>query len=573
MKLSSTISLKLVLGLAALASPMTMQARTLTNKELVIGVSQEFGHLNAMVNEMSATSYVYALTNRTLVTLNPDSTWVPLLVTQIPTFENGLAKKTVENGREVIISQWEIHKDASWGDGTPVTGEDVKFSRELALTETIGVGEREIYSDIYEIQVDKQNPKKFTFIQKPKWDFATLGTYYIVPKHLEGPILEKNKKIAQGYEKNSKYVTDPTNPGLYNGPYLVKEVKLGSHITLVRNPKFFGKKPNIESITIKYIANNATLEPNLFAGSIDMIADLGVTLDQAVEIEKKVTKDNLPYTVNMIPGLTYEHIDLNLDNEILKDVNVRRALLHAINREDLVKSLFFGRQIVAHHYVPKADKEWYTEDPKHIAIYEPSRRKAASLLEAAGWKLGPDNFRYKDGKKLSLQIMTTSGNKVRELVETYLQEQYKQVGIELTVKNEPARVFFSETTKQRKFPHMAMYAWSSSPQNSPRSTLHSKSIPTAKNGFSGQNTPGWVNKEFDATIDALELEFDPAKRVQLAYKLSGLYTQDVPVLPLYYRNAISITPKAMKGYRLSPNQFHETLFAENWDLGGGAATN
>lgn len=379
------------------------------------------------------------------------------------------------------------------------------------------------------------------------------------------PVFEKHGKAKEGYEKNSNYVRNPTNPGLYNGPYVITDVKLGSHVAFAPNKNFYGKQPNIQKIVVKLIPNTGTMEANLRSGTIDMISVLGLDFDQALAFEKKAKAEGLPFNVFFVPSVTYEHIDLNLDNEILKDERVRKALLYSINREDLVKALFEGRQEVALHNISPKDA-WFTKDPKVITTYSYSKRTAGKLLDDAGWKMGADGFRAKNGKRLSLVFQTTAGNKTRELVQVYLQNQWKQNGIEVLVKNEPARVFFSETMTKRKFGGLAMFAWVSSPENSPRSTVATAAIPAQKNSWSGQNFMGWSNKNVDKDLDALDLEFNAAKRMTLVHDILKYYTAEVPVLPLYYRSDISVTPKNLKNYKMSGHQFYETNNVEEWTL-------
>jgi peptide/nickel transport system substrate-binding protein len=209
---------------------------------------------------------------------------------------------------------------------------------------------------------------------------------------------------------------------------------------------------------------------------------------------------------------------------------------------------------------------WYTVDPKVVTSYRYSKRQAGKLLDEAGWKMGADGVRAKDGKKLVLQFQTTAGNKTRELVQVYLQNQWKQSGIEVAIKNEPARVFFGDTMTKRKFGAMALFAWVSSPENSPRSTLSTAAIPSSKNGYSGQNFMGWSNKTVDSNLDALDVEFSAAKREANVHNILKEYTNEVPVLPLYYRSDISVTPKNLKNYKMSGHQFYETNNVENWTL-------
>lgn len=537
-----------------------------TNAELKIGISQEFDSLNPMVSTMVAATYIKYMVNRRLTNQDGNGKWIPQIVKDIPTVENGMAKIITDKGQKKLVTQWEIRESAKWGDGTPVTCDDIIFSRKVALTDTVSIGERETYSQIEKIDVDPANPKKCTFTYtKAIWNYThQLGTFYLVPKHLEEKIYEKYKSQKEGYEKNSLYVKNPTNPGLYNGPYVVSELKLGDHVSMVPNKNFYGEAAKIKKIIVKLIPNTGTLEANLRSGTIDKIAVLGLTLDQALGLDKKLKTENSDFTVNFEPSAVYEHIDLNLDNPILKEAAVRKALATAIDKEQLVKSLFEGKQLPAIHFITPQDP-WYTADPKFVTTYRYSKRQAAKMLEDAGWKEGKDGYRYKDGKKLSLNFMTTSGNKTREAVQVYLQNQWKQVGAEIVIKNEPGRVFFGETAKKRKF-DMAMYAWVSTTEKNPRSTQHSAMIPTEKNGWSGQNQPGWKNPRMDKLIEDMDLEFNSKKRGDLAAEMLKLYTDELPVIPLYYRTDNAVVPKNLKNFKIPGHQFAETNAVETWTL-------
>lgn len=541
-------------------------AGKLTNAELKIGISQEFENFNPLISNMLATSYMQRMVNRTLVVIDADGKWVPQLAKSIPSIDGGSAKIITQGGKKKVQATWEILENAVWGDGKPVICEDFEFAIKVAASPNVSIAEKEIYTQIEKVEVDPKNPKicKFTY-DKDKWDFYQLATFFPLPKHLEEPVFKKYGAQKEGYEKNSLYTKDPTNPGLYNGPYLLSEIQLGDHVTFVPNAKFYGEKTKIQKIIVKLIPNTGTLEANLRSGTIDLISVLGLALDQALALDKKVKSENLGYTVLFQPSAVYEHIDLNLDNPILKDVRVRKALSYSINREELVSSLFENKQSPAIHSVTPKDP-WYTDDPNKVVIYKYSPREAEKLLDEAGWKMGSDGIRVKDGKKLSFTLMTTAGNKTRELVQVYLQNKWKQVGIDVSSKNEPARNFFGETTKKRKFDAMALFAWVSSPEASPKSTFHSKNIPSAKNGYSGQNQMGWNNKQVDALLEKLDTEFKHEKRVEIVHELLKFYTDEVPVLPLYYRSDVAVIPNQIKGYRLTGHQFAETNEVEKWTV-------
>lgn len=559
----------LALGGLAIALVATLgctgkSTNSLSNKELKVGIAQEFETLNPVIMTMSASSYIYAMLGRSLAVLDASGKWVPQLAVEIPSLENKQAK--FSSDRKKIVATWKIRPEAKWGDGTPVTCADYAFTLEVGKNPTVSVGEKEVYDQIDSIVADPKDPKVCTITYgKPRWDFNKMGNFRALPAHLERPVYEKFKGEKEGYEKNTLYTTDPSNPGLYNGPYMLTEWKLGSHVALIRNPHFYGPQAKIERILVKVIANNNTLEANLVSGTIDMIASLGFSFDQALAFEKTVAAKKLPYVVSFRPSLTYEHIDLNLENPILKDVRVRQALLLALNRQELVDALFEGKQAVAHHNIAPIDP-WFTLDASKVKLYPHNPAEAEKLLEAAGWKLGADGIREKGKQRLSLSIMTTAGNKTRETVQTFLQNQWKTVGIELTIKNEPPRVFFGETIRKRSYPALAMYAWVSAPEQVPRSNLHTGSIPNEKNGWSGQNTMSYSNPKVDKLIEQLELEFDPAKRVSIAQQILRFYTEELPVLPLYFRSDNGVVPDRLRGWELTGHMYADSNQVENWEI-------
>ncbi len=527
-----------------------------TTDTLNIGIGAEFENLNPMISSQAATKYMLYLAHRPLIVLTPDLEWKPQMIKEIPTLKNKLLKQK-GSSLEMVI---EILPEISWGDGIPVTCKDIDFSVRVGKNKNVSIPDREKFENISSVVADKANPKKCTItFAKAKFDyFANLPE--ILPEHLEGPVFAKFSGKAEGYDQNSLYTKSPTNPGLYNGPYYISEVKLGSHVIFSPNPKFGGKKPYFKKIVIKLVPNTSTLEANLRSNSINMVASAaGLSLDQAVVFDKKVKSENIPYQVVFEDGVIYAHIDFNLDNSILSDINVRKALSHGLNKKEMTDALLEGKGKIANHFVTDRDP-WYTDK---VPKYDYSPRTANKILEEAGWKKGLDGIRSKDGKKLSLTIMAAAGVKLNENIQTFIQDQWRNIGVQLSIKNEPARVFFGETVRDRKF-DLALYSWVSIPDNSPRSVLHSKSIPTVANSKAGQNYTGFKNKQVDNLIDKLEVELDAKKRAEIGKELLNIYATELPVLPLYYRANNAVIPAGLKNYRLSGHLYYETLNVEDW---------
>jgi peptide/nickel transport system substrate-binding protein len=530
-------------------------------EELVIGITQFPATLHPNIESMLAKSYVLGMTRRPFTVYDKDWKLVCLLCVELPTMENGLAKAVdlppaegKTEGRRGVEVTYTIQPGARWGDGVPVTTRDVVFTWEVGRHPMSGVAAAEFYRRVTRVEV--RDERTFTFhVDKLSFEFASIGGFQLLPEHLERPAFADPEK----YRNRTLFDTDPTNPGLHFGPYRIVEVATGSHIALERNPTWYGPKPHFRRIVVRAIENTAALEANLLSGAIDYVAgELGLSLDQALAFEGR-HRDR--YNVQYKPGLVYEHIDLNLNNPVLADRRVREALLVAIDREKLTQTLFGGRQPVARGAIHPLDWIHATDLPAHA--FDPKR--AGELLDQAGWtRKGGGPRQNTAGEKLTLELMTTAGNRTRELVQQALQSQWRQVGVEVRLRNEPPRVFFGETVTKRRYTAMAMFAWLSAPEGVPRTTLHSDSIPRAGNNFSGQNYTGYASAEMDGLIEKIEVELDREQRRRLWHTQQQLYARDLPVLPLYFRADPFVLPKWLHGVEPTGHQYPTTLWVENW---------
>ena len=165
---------------------------------------------------------------------------------------------------------------------------------------------------------------------------------------------------------------------------------------------------------------------------------------------------------------------------------------------------------------------------------------------------------------MRLEIMTTAGNRSRELVQQVMQSQWKAVGVDVRIKNQPARVFFGKTVTERLYTGLAMYAWISSPESVPRTTLHSGHIPNADNNFAGQNYTGFKNSEMDALLEIIETELDRTKRQKLWHSLQRIYANELPVIPLYFRANPYVIPKWLTGVVPTGHQYPTSHWVEKW---------
>lgn len=506
-------------------------------RTLSIGMSQEPDSLFIPFKEMMASEEVVRAGNYTLTQFDENWRLVPWAAKEIPSLENGQLELFTENGVKKMRTTWHIKEEFKWPDGTPLTADDFIFTHKLTMDPNQEIVDRTVDEKVEKMEAAGEDRR--TLIVTWKELYAYYHNYRVldaVPKHLVEPLYNQ----APEQLKKSRFGQAPALAGAYT----IREWVPGSHIIAEKNPQAKGfLAGNFDEIVWRVIPDTNTLESNLVSGTVDAISPTGMSLEQAMQFEKR-HKDAFDFYYT--EGLVWEHIDFNLDNEILKDKRVRYALAYGSDRDGIAQSLFFGRQPVAHGTEPP--KSPYFNDTIKKYAFDPAKAKA--LLEEAGWKLAPgQSIREKDGKPLKLTIMTTSGNKTRERVEQLLQSQWREIGVDIQIKNEPSKVFFGETMRKRKFDGMAMYAWLKDPLKVSDTLWRCDYIPSAKNNFQGQNQPGFCNKKADELMLAASRELDEQKRIKLGKDFETLFAEELPSLPLYFRVEVSMTKKGLKNWK------------------------
>lgn len=525
--------------------------------QFTVGVAQFPSTLHPNIDALLVKSYVLGFATRQITAFNKDWKNSCLLCTELPTVQNGLAKIVdLPDGKKGMQVTIKLKPDLKWGDGVKVTAKDIEFTWRVANDPKTGFSNNKPWTRATKVEVVDDSTAVLTLdkvlASYNEWD-------QVLPSHIEGPVYEKSKDSGD-YIKQTTYAREPVTPGLYNGPYIVAGYQSGAQIVLEPNPHWPGTKPGFKRVVIKLIENTAALQANLLSGDVDMVAGegIGLTIDQVLELRKQ-QPDKFVYDFK--PSLNYEHIDVQNNNPLLQDIRVRQALMYSADRKTLTDRLFQGMQPVADTWVNPLNA-YYSKD---VVTYPYDLAKAKALLTEAGWTPGPDGIcRNAKGERLSVEFGTTAGNRLRELQQSVLQNNWKAACIEVRVKNEPARTFFGETMKKRSYAGLAMYAWSSGVTESPRRTLASDNIPTEANNWGGANYINFSNKRMDELIDKVETALDPEEQKQLWAEMQQIYAKELPVIPLFFRAEAHVYPKWLKGYEPTGHGDYSSYTSENW---------
>lgn len=576
------VSLKKVLTLSALLLAPAVLAPALAgpaNNSLIVGTSQEPPNIYDpwVTNNLAITSEINNWMGAALTGLDNDGKLFADMATTVPTVANGGYKVVKDASGKVIRNSltYTIRPDAKWSDGSQITTADFEFWLMVQNDERVPVPDRYPFENA---KITRgANNKTFTITFDPPYLFAEqAGAPGVAPSAAMKSAWDAFNAATKGQKPSdavneqwikflNQFTTSNNLPKVVAGPFKPTAWRPGNSLTLTRNTNYWrkpsgGESKYVQTVTYRFIPNTNTLKVNVLSGQVDALATVGLSFDQAIDLQRGQRK----FTTYFVPGSVWEHIDINTRGQKAKDLglddaNIRQALLYAIDRPSLVKALFQGKQPVSNVFInPLA-----TVYKKDVQAYPFDAAKAKALFAAAGWTPGSDGILQKGGKKFSLNFGTTAGNSVRERVQQILQAQWKAVGVQVNIQNYPASVFFGADFLSKGAEgkwDLAMYAWISNPIFEEGDLFKGSGVPTEANGYAGQNNSGWVNAEYDKLQLQARTEFNPAARNKLFDQMQTIWAKNVPSLPLYYRVNPYIQANGLVNYDFSAYTLYPT-----WD--------
>jgi peptide/nickel transport system substrate-binding protein len=421
------------------------------------------------------------------------------------------AELTNEDPQTVV---YKIKQNASWSDGVPVNADDFiwwwqncnETNKKADCVSTTG------YKDIKSV-TGSDGGKTVTTVYKNRFaDWKALFSQYIVPAHY-------GKKQPggwnTGFDKNPEKIPSA-------GPYVVADYTQGQSLTLKRNDKYWGPKAHLDSIVFRYLTESTAQPAALQNNEVDMMYGQP-QLDQV-----KIVKAIPDVTSTISFGLQYEHLDFNTKNPQLADVAVRKAFATGLNIQQIVdrtvKQFSDKATVLGNRFYMNGQPEYQD----HRGSYGNGDTAAAEkLLTDAGYTKGADGIYAKGGKRLSFDISTTQGNKLRETQEELVQAQAKEFGFEIKIKNADADVLFGEWLPQGQF-DISNFAWVGTP------FAVSSNDPIFRTG-SAQNYGKYSNPKLDQLMTQAISDLDPKKSAELANQADQILWDDMATLPLYQK--------------------------------------
>lgn len=341
---------------------------------------------------------------------------------------------------------------------------------------------------------------------------------------------------------------DGVNAYIGTGPYMLTDFVTDEYAVFEANENYWGEQPKIKKITVKVIPDNQTRILALEKGEIDMI--FGKNMIDADAINQYTGNDK--FTVSLSDPTSTRQIVLNTTRDVLADKEVRQALQHATNKQAISDGIFYGLEQPADTLFAKTvpycdiDLEPYAYDVE----------LAQSMLDEAGWVVGADKIREKDGQKLNIDLLYNSDSVTEKAIAEYLQSEYQKIGISLNIHGEEEQSY-RDNMKAGNFDMVFNICWGT--PYDPQSSLAAMRAPVYGD-YAAQL--GLEDKaDIDQAITDILVSTDETKRQELyTFVLTRLH-EDAVYIPLTYECNKAIYRSDLQGFHFTQTQY-EVPFAD-----------
>lgn len=486
---------------------------------------EDVDNLNFALSTESLSGDLSLFTQGYFFTFDRADNPVPELCVEVPTQANHLISA---DGKTIT---YKLRPGVRWQDGAPFTSADVRFTVKTLLDPNFNARNRMGYDQITALQT----PDAHTVVVRLRRPYAPFVALFLTPGGVS-PVMPQHL-LAHVHDLNhAAYNALPI--GL--GPFRIARWERGSEIVMDAFDGYWGGKPKLRRVVYRVITDDNSAINQLRSRELD--AFVRMPNDEYAQAR------NIPGMQTLqAPTSGYEHLDFNTEHPILDDVRVRRALAHAVDVKTIWQKVDHGLGYPACSPIPHFS--WAYDAGMKCYPYDlnASRR----LLDAAGWGMGADGLRHKDGKTLSLTLVSTVGNLTRDESVVLMQSSFRQIGVELSYHRFQANELFAKRTgilDSGKF-DIALNTWTPGPDPGQINDVFT----CAARPPEGQNESRYCNPQADTVLNDALGTYDRARRRADYVKFQELLGRDVPMVVLYQVVANILVDRAFTGINPAPD--------------------
>jgi peptide/nickel transport system substrate-binding protein len=420
-----------------------------------------------------------------------------------------------------------LRKGVKFHDGKEMTTDDVvysvteiwkKYAAAPALSDFAGIDAPDADSVVF--RFDKPTPEFF---------FASLlcgPVNYIVPKH-----------VYAGTDP----VTNPANNApIGTGPWKFKEWVRGSHFEYVKHDAYWRPGlPYMDRLIIRYVRDPAGRAAAMEAGEIQ----IGVFNPVSPPDIKRLaaTGKFVATSKGYEEGVWSTTLECNVRNPVFAKREVRQAMFHAIDRNFIAKTVYYGFARPGTSPIFSPNKEFFTPDTYKTGF---DKKKAEALLDAAGYP-------KKDGKRFSVNLLAAGWFPENEKVGQYVKQALGDIGVtvNLTVPDRPTSIKRIYTD----YDYDLAISNQANPSEPVPTTTQYYTTDGIKKGVPFRNATGFSSPEMDALVEKIKVETDPAKRKAMVFEFEKLATTEATNLPLCELESITVASTKVQNHSNDPN--------------------
>ena len=527
-----------------------------TGPKRIVGITQgnpigAYARLDPQISERGKAE-VAGLLNSSLNVFDSNGDLHPQLGEAVPTVENGLWR-VLPDGR--METTWKIRGGVAWHDGTPFTTDDLVFTLSVLRDRELPIFRHRSFSFIE--GVEAADAQTITV----RWNKPYIQADELFSEDVAAPL--PRHLLERSYAEDKTAFTQLpywTTEYVGTGPYKVKEWERASHILMQANDSYALGRPKIDEIEVRMISDANAIVANLLAGTADVLLGRSISVDHVVQLRERMPTLNIETPLTSLQVINSQFLDPS--PAVVTELNFRRAMIHAVDRQEMADTIDYGLVPVAHHFIyPNLPEARATESA--LVRYEYDPRRAAQLMEGLGYVKGGDGF-YRDaaGQQLRIEIRTTQSEinpKSMSAVADYLQ----RLGIAIDPIIIPVQLV-SDQRYRASFPGLIVNGGPADASN--LEDFHSSQARVPETNFSGSNRARYVHPEMDTLVERYQttIAFEP--RMDVARQIVRHTTEQLPVVPLFFDSWPSAAAARLVNVGPSANGGRSTWNVHQWDV-------
>lgn len=496
------------------------------------------------------------LVNSGLGNVNSEGVIRAQLAEAVPTLENGLWQ-VFPDGR--METTWTIRPDTRWHDGTPFTVDDLLFTAAVAQDRDIAVfGRAPQFRAIESLQpVDARTLTiRWKQISIDADQMFSIVNTLPMPRHLLEEAFLTNKA---GFTQLPYWSEDYVG----TGPFKLVDWVRDSHILLRANDQYVLGRPKVDEILVRFIPDTNTIIANILAGVAEMTLGRGLSLEQAVIARDQWREGGIDSSMTLWIVIHPQHLSPN--PAIIGDPRFRRALMHAIDRREMAETIQMGLVPVAHAMVIPG-REAYRDIEQRVPRYDYDPARAQQMIRDLGFVLGPDGFVDSAGRRLSIEVRSSSlGLEVNLKSMLSVAEYWKRIGlaVEPFVLNQSQR---DDREFRATFPGFDVYRGPVDTRG--LAALHSSRVSLSENRFLSSGNQGrYVSPAFDALIEKHSMTIPIRERVDLIGQMVYRVADELLAMGLFYdADGVLIGNRLVNVTAKKPSEGSQAWNSEQWDI-------